>query len=116
LCGSCHQTHKDIFNGPHRGLKANDTMLAYMRAREVVGLMGQPSDALIKQIAAAHARPTKLYLGPDGAVACASCHNPHEDGLFKPGSDLAYRSMHIVAGRPVSPVHNAEFCRYCHHF
>jgi len=114
LCKSCHPNHKEILKGGHLDVKVKDDFAAYMRAREIVGLLGEPSVALLTQLKAQHARPTHMYLEPDGGVMCATCHNPHPEGLFPIGSALYYRAMHVQDGRPISPVHEQSFCRNCH--
>jgi len=114
LCKSCHPNHKEILKGGHLNLKATAEIAAYMRAREIIGLVGPPSEDLVNQLKAQKARPTRMYLEPDGGVTCATCHNPHPEGLFPVGSVLYYRTMHVMDGHPVSPVHSQEFCRNCH--
>lgn len=114
LCKSCHPHHKEILKGGHLDVKVKPDIAAYMRAREIVGLVGEPSEDLIAQLKAQNARPSHMYLEPDGGVTCATCHNPHPEGLFPPGSHLYYRTMHLLSGHPLSPVHDQSFCRNCH--
>ena len=114
LCKSCHPFHKEILKGGHLNVKVKDDIAAYMRAREIVGLAADPSEQLLSQLKAEKARPTHMYVASDGGVMCATCHNPHQEGLFSVASPLHYRAMHVMDGHPVSPVHDQSFCRNCH--
>jgi len=114
LCKSCHHTHKEIFKGGHVGTKLPPERLAYMRAREIVGLLDSPSADLVNQLKADNQQPTRLVPAADGTIICSTCHNPHEQGVFNPESVLAYRAMRATGNRTISPVHNPTFCRHCH--
>jgi hypothetical protein len=114
VCLSCHAKHKDQFNPGHLGSKVKPEMLAYIRAREVVGLAAPIGSALLAQAKAAGGRPTLLPLAADGTIACTTCHNPHQAGAFPAGTPLAYRPMRVVDGRAVSPVRGDQWCGHCH--
>jgi predicted CXXCH cytochrome family protein len=115
LCRACHdKRHKDQFNPGHLGAKVKPEMLAFMRAREVVGLMTAPGGDLLAQLKAAGAKPTLIGLAADGTIACSTCHNPHQAGVFTAGTPLAFRPMRVVGDRAISPVHGEQWCNHCH--
>jgi len=120
LCRSCHPTHKEIYKNGHIGVAIPPDMLAYMKAREMIGLLGAPTPALLKELKDAGAEPTRLVPDRNGTITCTTCHNPHQYGLFPPDSPLAYQAIRVVnspAGpRTVSPVHNENWCNNCHSF
>lgn len=114
VCRSCHAKHKDQFNPGHLGAKVGPEMQAFIRAREAVGLAAPPGAELVAQIKAAGAKPTLMPLAADGAITCSTCHNPHQAGVFRPGTALAYRPMRVVGDRAVSPVRGDQWCNHCH--
>jgi hypothetical protein len=115
LCRACHdKRHKDQFNPGHMGAKVKPEMLAFMRAREVVGLTTAPGGDLLAQLNAAKAKPTLIGLGADGTITCSTCHNPHQAGVFAAGTPLAFRPMRVVGDRAISPVHGEQWCNHCH--
>ena len=71
-------------------------MLVYMRARELTGLIDAPSNDLIAQLKADNARPTLMVPDADGRIVCTTCHNPHQQGVFRPGCVLADRALQLV--------------------
>jgi hypothetical protein len=114
ICRSCHLRHKEQFNPGHLGAKVKPDMLAFIRAREVVGLAGPPGPELVAQLKAAGAKPTLMPLSADATITCTTCHNPHQAGVFPPGTPLAYRPMRVTGGHAVSPVHGDQWCSLCH--
>jgi len=115
LCWSCHdKRHKEQFNPGHMGAKVKPEMLAFMRAREVVGLTTAPGGDLLAQLKAAGAKPTLIGLAADGTMTCSTCHNPHQAGVFGAGTPLAFRPMRVVGDRAISPVHGEQWCNHCH--
>jgi predicted CXXCH cytochrome family protein len=115
LCRSCHPKHKDQFSPGHVGALIKPDMLAFMRAREVVGLMDQPKRELIAQIKSKEIKLTHMLPAADGTIICTTCHNPHQAGLFAIGTPMAYRPMKLVDGtRIVSPVRGEVWCSHCH--
>jgi len=114
LCRSCHPHHRDISQAGHIDVPIPADMLAYMRARELTGLLSVPSADLIKQLADEHAQP--VYMIPDGQghVVCYTCHNPHQAGTFPAMSVLSDRSLRLVRGHLLTPVRGSQFCRHCH--
>jgi predicted CXXCH cytochrome family protein len=114
LCKSCHPHHEDQFNPGHIGAKAKPEMLAFMRARESVGLAATPSKELIAKLQAAGAKPTLLRPDDQNLLKCTTCHNPHQAGLFKSGTPAAFNAMRVIGNKVVSPVHGEHFCNHCH--
>jgi predicted CXXCH cytochrome family protein len=114
LCKSCHPHHKDISPTGHVLAKIPDTMLVYMRARELTGLLDSPSPDLIAELTAKSAKPQRMVPDSAGRVVCSTCHNPHQQGVFKPDCDLADRALHLVKGHLFTPTRGELFCRRCH--
>jgi hypothetical protein len=114
VCRSCHAKHKDQFNPGHMGARVKPEMLAFMRAREVVGLAAPPGPELVAQLKAAGAKPSLMGLAADGSITCSTCHNPHQAGVFTAGTPLAFRPMRVVGERAISPVHGEQWCNHCH--
>lgn len=117
LCRDCHQQHKDAMIHSHVGLKLSENMLAYMHVREVTGLKSNIGEQTVAQAKVAGHKPIRMVPGPAGEIACTTCHNPHEQGVFPKDSPLAFRAMRLVDNtRLVSPVHGQTWCRHCHDF
>jgi predicted CXXCH cytochrome family protein len=114
LCRSCHPHHKDISRQGHVGTTIKPEMLAYMRARELSGLLTIPDKSTVNDLQAAGAKPTLMVPAPDGKVVCSTCHNPHERGVFPPDSVLAYHALKVVDGHTRTPVRGEQFCNHCH--
>jgi len=114
LCKSCHPHHKDIATTGHVGKTMPREMLMYARAREITGLLELPSDDLLKQLWEQHAAPTLMVPDSQGKVVCSTCHNPHQYGVFAPGSDLNDRSLRLVKGHLLTPIRGETFCKHCH--
>jgi hypothetical protein len=114
-CRSCHPTHPVQSIANHMGAKIKPEMFAFIRAREVVGLVAPaPGAEQLAQLTAAGARPTIMRPAADGTVTCTTCHNPHQLGLFAAGTPSAYRAMRVVGDRVVSPVRGDQWCNHCH--
>ncbi len=114
LCKACHRNHKEQFNPGHLGSKIKPEMLAFMRARELIGLAGAPGAELVTQLKNANAQPTMMHPAKGDTISCSTCHNPHQAGLLPMGTSLAYRPMRIVDGRTISPVRGENWCNHCH--
>jgi hypothetical protein len=114
LCLACHSKHTEEFNPGHLGSRIKPEMQAFIRARETVGLSVRPRPELLAQLKEAGAKPTLMPTSKDGAITCTTCHNPHQAGVFAPGTPLAYRPMRVVGGRTVSPVRGDNWCNHCH--
>jgi predicted CXXCH cytochrome family protein len=115
LCKACHPHHEDQFNPGHIGAKVKPEMLAFMRARESVGLAAAaPSKELVARLKAEGARPTLLRPDAQNTLRCSTCHNPHPAGLFKSGTPAAFGAMRVIGGKVITPARNEHFCNNCH--
>ncbi|MBL8880112.1 MAG: hypothetical protein JNG88_13420 [Phycisphaerales bacterium] len=99
LCLNCHAMHADPAPDGHLDRHVPDAILAAMR----LGAVAKP--------------PTLLPLA-DGAVTCATCHNPHPSGTEYAG----YFKSPVVNLRSRDPADahhslrlpHAELCLHCH--
>ncbi len=89
LCVVCHPRHVDYFEPGHIGHPLPAEMRerlvrlhAAKEARESAVPQTQPADAALF-----------LPLAEDGRIVCATCHNPHQEGLFPAGSTLGEGAM-----------------------
>jgi predicted CXXCH cytochrome family protein len=89
LCVVCHPRHVDYFDPGHIGYPLTTRMRerlirlhAEKEAEAGNGPQTQPADAALF-----------LPLADNGRIVCATCHNPHEQGLFPPGSTLGEGAM-----------------------
>jgi hypothetical protein len=120
LCGSCHARHMDPAPNGHIGAVPTAEMRAYIRAREITGLLATPTKPMMEQLRAQNAAPTLIPFDRGGAVQCTTCHNPHQFGTFSPESPLGYREMRVIRNeadhtvKTVSPVRGEGWCRHCH--
>ena len=115
ICRDCHPPHRDPITEKHIGLRPSAEQQAYTRAMETLGLSGNPSRKLIHEIQAAGQMPRLFVTGPEGLMVCSTCHNPHQQGLFRAGGELDYGSMRFDARQKlVSPVRDPIWCRNCH--
>lgn len=85
LCLSCHSRHWDFSQRGHVERPMPDTFN----------------------------RPAELPLA-DGNVACYSCHNPHQAGLFPAGSVLGARATVPIDAAVALRMNSMELCIACH--
>lgn len=115
LCRACHTKHDDVFSPGHLGQRLKPDMLAFMRAREVVGLAVPPAKGLLAQLKSEKASPTLMHPSASGQVTCTTCHNPHQAGVFPSTTPLGYRGMRVIDNsKVVSPVRGDQWCNHCH--
>lgn len=117
LCRDCHPQHKDPMIQGHNGMKLSPDKLATMYLREVTGLQSTIAESAISQAKASGKKPLKMVPAGDDTIACSTCHNPHQYGVFPKDSVLSYRAMRQTGkNRMVSPVRGQVWCRHCHEF
>ncbi len=112
-CLTCHSQHWDYFSDGHFARPVPPRIRQRMLERELgrrQELSAQEVRALAEQ---ADRRPTRLPLGDDG-IACYTCHNPHEAGLFPPDSELATRATAPRDAAYLLRVDRPMLCLECH--
>ena len=115
ICRDCHARHQDPITQLHVGRQATPRQQAFMYAKETLGLTSNPSKQQIDAFVAQGKQPKLMATNADGKILCSTCHNVHEQGLFKPSSELDYLSMPLdKQGKLFSPVRDPSFCRHCH--
>jgi len=95
LCESCHTEHLDYFEPGHPGSTVKPEMRGFMVAFEELGFVAgrYPTPGQIEAAARSGREPQHLPLWTGDKVVCSTCHNPHQKGVFPPGSVLAYGAM-----------------------
>jgi len=95
LCESCHTEHLDYFEPGHPGSTVKPEMRGFMVAVEELGFVAgrYPTPGQIEAAARSGREPQHLPLWTGDKVVCSTCHNPHQKGVFPPGSVLAYGAM-----------------------
>ena len=88
LCLGCHRRHVDFFEPGHIGARVSTRMQAAINDR--------------------------LPLSEDGSILCSTCHNPHQAGLFPPGSELAGGEIRYDKERLQLRGFGKELCFVCH--
>jgi predicted CXXCH cytochrome family protein len=94
LCMGCHTRHLDYFEPGHIGRKVPAGMKAYMATTEA----------------------RRLRLAAGDRVTCTTCHNPHQQGVFPPGSAEARGAIRPGDSRRNLGLRLAhtELCCACH--
>lgn len=115
ICNNCHSVAQDHpTGGPHVHVSPSEDMLWYISAYELHTHMNLPIPELIVFVRAAQRTPRTLPLDDQGRITCATCHNPHEAGLFRPDSDrsIGAEPDHAVNHRLRAP--KGRMCLTCH--
>jgi hypothetical protein len=115
LCRDCHPRHKDTTTENHIGLHLTREQLAFMFAKDTLGLASNPSKQILANAQNSGKRSTLLIPARDDTITCSTCHNPHEQGLFPKDSVMDYAALRLDAqNKLVSPVRDTNWCRHCH--
>lgn len=112
LCAACHRSHIDYFEPGHIGLRINRRSMD--RLMKAVRPPTATMPASLPATRPAGAQPL-LPLGTDQRIVCSTCHNPHPQGLFAAGSDLAIGAMTTATqGNQLGLRFGKDVCRACH--
>lgn len=115
LCKVCHRTHKKFYEPGHMRSKIPEDMQAFMYSRELLGPNAKPGGSLIARLRKAGAKPTRMVPDATGRITCSTCHNPHQENVFPPGSELSHDPMWLVGPAKVtSPSTTKKVCADCH--
>jgi len=105
LCLGCHGMHVDFFDPGHSGAVAKPAIVRHMLAEDrAAGLALGDS-------------PQVLPLAENHRVVCSTCHNPHQAGVFEPGSLLDRGAMSLpksASGPTALRLQGKELCHACH--
>lgn len=113
MCAICHPRHVEWFEPGHIGLP----LPAAMKARLVAGVSTRPAaTSLPAQTQPAGSASVRLPLGAGDRIVCSTCHNPHQEGLFPPGSELGEGGLRWGPNRQRLPFRGPgkDLCRVCH--
>jgi hypothetical protein len=94
-CWSCHTEHWDWYPARHVDQLVPPEIHRRMLAAE------------------AERRPTRLPLAA-GRIACYTCHNPHQVGLFPAGSELATWAASPTEAAHMLRADRPQLCLECH--
>jgi len=112
LCVGCHGAHIDYFEPGHIGRIAPAWIIRNMQKADKRARSQPTNDDRGSQGARL---PQRLPLGPGYRIECATCHNPHQAGLFPAGSPLGWGAMeHRDHERPKLRGFGKEICWACH--
>jgi predicted CXXCH cytochrome family protein len=110
ICLGCHSTHVDYYDRGHINARVPDDMLNRLRAfeRDYRARLGTRPES---------ASPAPLLpLAEGNRVTCTTCHNPHEQGLFRADADWARGGVRSDTSRGVLSFRGLEkdICFACH--
>jgi hypothetical protein len=115
LCIGCHTQHVDYFEPGHIGAQVPPSIIAQMTVdRAAPDPPASSGDAeALPGVGVGHVR---LPLGPQDVVVCSTCHNPHQEGVFRAGSPLDLGAIPATRDRQrdVAVRLGASLCYECH--
>lgn len=116
LCLGCHTRHIEYFDPGHIGAYAPPEMKARMFAIEGDPQFAPDAHAIDWTTTRRAIEPVRFPLGPNDQLVCATCHNPHQEGVFPSDSVLALGA--IQTGRERESLRlrgfGKELCVACH--
>ncbi len=112
-CISCHGNipHPSMIN---HLLKASRTVLLNMVCYEQKDRFVLPLEKLRAYLEGTNRMPTSVSLGPEGRILCTTCHNAHENELFRAGSIHALGAEGDHTTNKRLRYAEQEMCIFCH--
>lgn len=108
ICLGCHSKHWDYFPGGHLDQTvAGDIATRLLTARtDSTGDSSAPDSDSTRRVAA--------YPLDEGRIACYTCHNPHQSGLFADDTPLGHRASLAADEAFLLRDDRQDLCRTCH--
>lgn len=115
VCRSCHVVTKNHpAGGSHIGAIPAPEMIWHMSAREMQSTMRLSFPQLLKYARSTQRVPRSMPLDDGGRIACSTCHNPHEQGLWPARNPRAVGAEPKQATNHRLRVHQGRVCVACH--
>ncbi len=115
LCNTCHQMSRTLFNPGHMTVKISPETQAYMYAREILGPNVQVDTMYLGRLKESNAQPRRMVPDRQGNMTCTTCHNPHQEKVFAPDSEMAFQPMWLIGPSRVKSLSTTnQICIYCH--
>jgi hypothetical protein len=115
ICRNCHVVADNHPAGKtHLGTLLPEEMIWHISAYEIRPRMQLPMKDLMAFVRAARRAPRSIPVDERGRITCATCHNPHEEGVLPKGSDRS------VGAEPKQALHHrlrapqGQICQACH--
>jgi len=116
ICNNCHQmTDNHPNNVLHLYSVPSDEMIWCMATSEMMPRMRIPFKDLYRYVSGAKRRPRSIPLDKSGRIACYSCHNPHEKGLFPDSNPRSLGAEAKQAKNYRFRTHQGNICQACHY-
>ncbi len=117
VCLGCHAPHWDYFPGGHLDRPVTEEIRRRLIAREFAGANEMNGEARTAEFETAvrdsGRRPQFLPLAED-RVACYTCHNPHERGLFPSESPMGRMALNESDAGLQLRSNRTDLCQSCH--
>ena len=115
ICRNCHAMAQSHPTGkPHLYVILPEEMKWHISAYEIGPRMHLPTKQLTAYVRAARREPRSIPLDEQGRVTCATCHNPHEEGLLSKGSDRSVGAEPKQASNHRLRAPKGQVCLACH--